>query len=248
MKVRYPPIEPYRTGFLSVSSEHTLYFEECGNPKGVPVVFLHGGPGSGIEASHRCFFNPAKYRIILFDQRGSGRSRPHACLHENTTWHLVSDIEKVREHLHIEQWVVFGGSWGSTLALAYAQTHPARVTHLILRGIFLGRPKELRWFYQFGAHHIFPDEYEKYISVIPQEERGDLIEAYYKRLTSEDSTIRSQAAKAWSTWEGATLKLIFDPEFFFQFTEDFRADAIYLSCWIGSCKVMVLVARKLENM
>ncbi len=226
MKKRYPPIEPYNTGFLPVSKEHTLYFEESGNPNGLPVVFLHGGPGSGTDPSHRCFFNPEKYRIVLFDQRGTGQSRPHSSLHENTTWHLVSDIEKIREHLKIDQWVVFGGSWGSTLALAYGETHPERTRALILRGIFLGRKKELHWFYQFGAHHIFPDEFEKYLKPIPPEERGDLMQAYYRRLTSDDPAVRKEAAKAWSTWEAAALRLIFDPELFSLFTEDKKADAI----------------------
>lgn len=226
MKSRYPPIEPYRTGFLKVSNRHTLYFEESGNPEGKPVVFLHGGPGSGTEPSHRCFFQPEAYRIILFDQRGCGKSTPHASLEENSTWDLVSDIEKIRSHLGIDQWVVFGGSWGSTLALAYAETHPASVSALILRGIFLGRKKELRWFYQFGAHHLFPDEFEKYLHHIPIEERGDLIGAYYRRLTSDDREERRRAAKIWSGWEGATLRLLFDPEGYSKFTEDHRADAI----------------------
>jgi proline iminopeptidase len=226
MKSRFPPIEPYRTGFLEVSKEHTLYWEESGNPKGKPVVFLHGGPGSGTDASHRCYFDPKAYRIILFDQRGCGKSRPHSNLVENTTWHLVSDIEKLRTFLHIDRWVVFGGSWGSTLALAYAETHPQSVIALVLRGIFLGRPKELRWFYQFGAHHLFPDEFEKYLDPIPVEERNDLIHAYYRRLTSSDPAVRKWAAKCWSVWEGATLRLLFDPALFEYFTQDDHADAI----------------------
>ncbi len=225
MRIKYLPIEPNRSGFLAVDS-HELYWEESGNPKGVPVVFLHGGPGSGTESSHRSYFNPKRYRIILFDQRGCGKSRPHSSLENNTTWHLVQDIEKLRIHLNVTQWVVFGGSWGSTLSLAYAETHPERVVALILRGIFLGRPKELRWFYQFGAHHIFPDEWEKYIAPIPKEERGDLLHAYYRRLTSSDPNVRKKAAVSWSAWEAAALKLIFDPKLFSDFTEGFHADAL----------------------
>jgi len=226
MRKRYPPIEPNRTGFLPVSKEHTLYWEESGNPMGKPVIFLHGGPGSGTEPNHRCFFDPDKYRIILFDQRGCGKSRPHSSLIHNTTWDLVADIETLREMLHISEWVVFGGSWGSTLALAYAETHPSRVSALILRGIFLGRQKELDWFYQFGAHHLFPDEFEKYVSIIPLQERSDLIRAYHKRLISENAEERKKAAKHWSGWEAAALRLIYDPELYAQFTEDHKADAI----------------------
>lgn len=224
--MKYPPIEPYRTGFLEVGSGHRIYWEESGNPHGIPVLFLHGGPGSGTDPGHRCYFNPKSYRIILTDQRGSGKSTPHAGLQDNTTWHLVEDLEKLRSHLLIQKWVVFGGSWGSTLALAYAETHPDAVTHLILRGIFLGRTKEVRWFYQFGAHHIFPDEWEKYIDPIPQEERGNLIEAFYRRLTSPDPAVRKRAASAWSGWEGATLRLLFDPSLFMHFTEDNHAEAL----------------------
>lgn len=226
MRQKYPPIEPNQSGHLSVSPLHRIYWEESGNPKGRPVIFLHGGPGSGTDSGHRSFFNPDLYRIILMDQRGCGKSLPHSCLEENTTWDLVDDIEKLRKHLKVHQWVVFGGSWGSTLALAYAQTHPQSVLALILRGIFLGRKKELHWFYQFGAHHIFPDEWEKYLDPIPEEERGDMIAAYYKRLTASDPAVRCRAASTWSAWEGAALKLIFDPNLFLQFTEDFHADAI----------------------
>ncbi len=226
MKTWYPPIEPYRSGFLPVSKEHQLYWEESGNPKGKPIVFLHGGPGAGCEPRYRQFFDPKKYRILLFDQRGCGKSLPASSLHENTTWHLVEDIEKLREFFGVNKWVVFGGSWGSTLALAYAETHPERVEALVLRGIFLGREKELRWFYQFGAHHIFPDAFDHYVSQIPEEERGDLIRAYYKRLTSSDAEVRAKAAKAWAGWEGATLRLLFDPNLYAQFTEESRADSI----------------------
>jgi proline iminopeptidase len=225
MRTKYPPIEPYRTGFLKVPG-HELYWEESGNPKGLPVIFLHGGPGSGTDPSHRCYFDPKVYRIVLLDQRGSGKSRPYASLENNTTWHLVADIDQLREQLKIAKWVVFGGSWGSTLSLAYAETHPERVLALVLRGIFLSRPKELKWFYQFGAHFIFPDEWEKFVDPIPLSERDDLIEAYYRRLTSEDRMVRRRAASAWTCWEGATLKLIFDPKLYMQFTEDEHADAL----------------------
>lgn len=226
MRTRYPPIEANKTGHLPVSSLHSLYWEEAGNPNGKPILFLHGGPGSGIDPSHRCYFDPKAYRMVLFDQRGCGKSTPHAHLEENTTWDLVADIEKLREHLGIDRWVVFGGSWGSTLSLAYAETHPTRVKGLILRGIFLCRPSELHWFYQFGAHQIFPDMWEKFLAPIPPEERCDLIKAYFKRLTSSDPAVRHEAAHAWSAWEGAALRLQFDPTLFHSFTEERHADAI----------------------
>ncbi|MGZ3419960.1 MAG: prolyl aminopeptidase [Polyangiales bacterium] len=206
----YPPIEPYRTGRLRVSELHELYFEESGNPNGKPVVFLHGGPGGGTEPKMRRFFDPSAYRIVLFDQRGCGKSTPHAELGENTTWHLVADIERIREHLGIERWQVFGGSWGSTLALAYAEEHPERVTELVLRGIFLVRKKEIDWFYQGGASYLFPDAWEHYLAPIPASERGDLLAAYRKRLTSDDPEVRQAAAKAWSVWEGSTSTLLTD--------------------------------------
>jgi proline iminopeptidase len=192
---------------LPVSDLHTIYFEESGNPAGIPVVFVHGGPGAGTEAAHRRFFDPARYRIVLFDQRGSGKSTPHAELRENTTWHLVEDMERIRTHLGIDRWAVFGGSWGSTLALAYAEAHPERVTGLVLRGIFLLRDKEIDWFYQGGCHMIFPDAWEDYLAPIPGEERGDLVSAYYRRLTSDDPELRLAAARAWSIWEARTSKL-----------------------------------------
>jgi len=204
----FPEIEPYNKGMLKVSELHTLYWEECGNPAGRPVVFLHGGPGGGIAPDHRRFFDPKTYRIILFDQRGSGKSVPCAELRENTTWDLIKDIETIREMLKIEKWVVFGGSWGSTLALTYAITQPEKVKALILRGIFLCRPSEIKWFYQEGASQIFPDVWDEYLKPIPANERHDLVAAYYKRLTHEDADVRLQAAKAWSKWEAATSRLI----------------------------------------
>ncbi len=207
MRDLYPAIEPYDQGTLAVSPVHTLYYEQSGNPEGTPVVFLHGGPGGGTVPDYRRFFDPAAYRIVLFDQRGSGKSTPHANLEENTTWHLVADIERIREHLGIDSWVVFGGSWGSTLALAYAQTHPARARALVLRGIFLCRPKEIRWFYQEGASAVYPDAWEHYVKVIPEAERADLLGAFHRRLTSEDEAVRLEAARAWSIWEGSTSKL-----------------------------------------
>ncbi len=226
MLLRYPPIEPHRSGHLEVSPLHSIYWEESGNPQGQPVLFLHGGPGSGTEPSHRTYFNPQIYRIILTDQRGCGKSRPHSSLEDNTTWHLVSDLEQLRNFLHIDRWVIFGGSWGSTLALAYAETHPSRVKGLILRGIFLSRKQEIDWFYQAGAHHLFPDHWEDYIGQIPVEERSDLVAAYFRRLTSLDPEVRKQAALAWSRWEGVALKLHFDPSIFAQFTEGHHADAV----------------------
>jgi proline iminopeptidase len=210
MRTLYPPIEPYNTGTLQVSPLHTVYYEQCGNPDGQPVVFLHGGPGGGIIPEYRQFFDPTAYRVVLFDQRGSGHSTPHASLEENTTWDLVADIERLREHLGVEKWHVFGGSWGSTLSLAYAQTHPDRARSLTLRGIFLCRPHEIRWFYQEGASWIFPDVWERYRDVIPEEERGDFLGAYHRRLTGENEEERVAAARAWSVWEGSTSKLYFD--------------------------------------
>lgn len=204
----YPPVAPFRTGYLPVSGGHELYYEESGNPDGKPVVFLHGGPGAGSNAAVRRFFDPGRYRIVVFDQRGAGRSRPHASLEENTTWHLVSDIELLRQELGIERWQVFGGSWGSTLALAYAETHPERVTELVLRGIFLLRPDELRWFYQEGASRLFPDFWQDYIAPIPPAERDDLMQAHYRRLTGDDRDAMLASAQAWSVWEGVTSNLL----------------------------------------
>ena len=208
MRDLYPTIEPYNEGKLKVSDLHTIHYEQSGNPQGKPVVFLHGGPGGGISPMYRQYFAPQLWRIIIFDQRGCGQSTPYAELKENTTWDLVSDIEKLRQHLGIDRWVVFGGSWGSTLALAYSQTHPERCKGLILRGIFMLRPSEIRWFYQEGANNIYPDAWQEYLKPIPVEERDDLLSAYYRRLTSEDRQVRLEAARAWSVWEASTSKLI----------------------------------------
>jgi len=203
----YPPASPYNSGYLRVSPVHELYYEECGNPQGKPVVFLHGGPGAGINAAARRFFDPARYRVVLFDQRGAGKSRPHANLEDNTTWDLVEDIERLRKFLEIEKWQVFGGSWGSTLALAYAQTHPERVTELVLRGIFMLREQELRWFYQGGAGHVFPDHWEQFLAPVPEDRRDDLMACYHEMLTGPDEQKRMEAARAWSLWEGVTSNL-----------------------------------------
>ncbi len=207
----YTYVRSYRQFRLKVESPHDLYVEECGRPDGLPAIFLHGGPGAGCEPYHRGFFDPKRYRIVLFDQRGSGRSRPHAALEGNTTSHLVSDIETLREHLGIERWVVFGGSWGSTLGLAYAQAHPERVLGLIVRGIFLCRKRDIDWFYQDGASRLFPDYWRDFIEPIPAAERADLVQAYYRRLTGVDELQRMAAAKAWSIWEGRTATLRINP-------------------------------------
>lgn len=213
MRTMYPEIDPYRTHRIAVDDRHTLYVEECGNPQGLPVIFLHGGPGAGLSPYHRRFFDPARYRIILFDQRGAGRSTPFADLTDNTTWHLVSDIETIREKMNVERWAVFGGSWGSTLALAYAQTHPERVLGLVLRGIFLSRPEEVRWYYEEGgASWILPEKWQRYVAAIPPEERGNLLDAYWQRLTSEDEAVRLHAATAWGAWEGGGITLEESPE------------------------------------
>src|SRR5271155_559036 len=200
----YPPVEPFRHGHLRVSDVHEIYYEESGNPAGKPAVFLHGGPGAGSDKRARQFFDPRHYRIVVFDQRGCGRSRPSASLVENTTWHLVADIERLRRHLGIERWLVFGGSWGSTLALAYAEANPERVSELVLRGIFLLRYAEIRWFYQHGASEIFPDAWEAYRDAIPVDERDDFLSAYHKRLVGSDQRVGLAAARAWSVWEAAT--------------------------------------------
>ncbi|MGH6891988.1 MAG: prolyl aminopeptidase [Dongiaceae bacterium] len=208
MRTLYPAIEPYATGHLDTGDGHQIYWEMCGNPKGKPAVFLHGGPGSACSPKHRRLFDPARHRVLLFDQRGCGRSKPHAGLDNNTTWHLVSDIERLRTLMGVEQWLVFGGSWGSTLALAYAETHPVRVSELVVRGIFTLRRKELLWYYQDGASWLFPDLWEAFLAPIPEAERHDLISAYHRRLTGSDPAEQMRAAKAWSVWEGSTITLL----------------------------------------
>ncbi|MES9971467.1 MAG: prolyl aminopeptidase [Candidatus Thiodiazotropha sp.] len=207
MKDLYPPIEPLATQMLAVENGHRLYVEQVGKPDGIPVLFLHGGPGAGCEPYHRRFFDPDRYRVVLFDQRGCGRSTPHASIESNTTWDLVNDMEKIRQQLNIEQWLLFGGSWGSTLALAYAQTHPQRVTGMILRGVFLCRDEEIDWFYQHGASQVFPDYWEDFVAPIPEQERDDLLHAYHRRLIGDNDIDRMAAAKAWSVWEGRTASL-----------------------------------------
>ncbi len=210
MSQLYPNIHPYASHRLEVGAVHTVYVEECGSQTGIPVLFVHGGPGAGCESYHRRFFDPGRYHIILFDQRGCGRSTPHAELKENSTQHLIADMEAIRELLGIEQWLLFGGSWGSTLSLAYAQAHPERVAGLILRGIFLCRKREIQWFYQEGASRIFPDYWQDFLAPIPEPERDDLLAAYYRRLTGPDEVARMAAAKAWSLWEGKTATLLPD--------------------------------------
>ncbi len=199
----YPPIDPYHHDWLDVGDGHSIYYEESGNPDGIPCVFVHGGPGGGTSPAARQFFDPARYHIVLFDQRGCGHSTPHAALNANTTWDLVADMERLRELLGIEAWLVFGGSWGSTLALAYAQRHPEAVTGLILRGIFLLREREIQWFYQHGASELYPDSWEHYLKPIPESERDDLVHAFHRRLTSDDPEVRLDAARAWSVWEAS---------------------------------------------
>ncbi len=222
----YPPVEPNRSGHLAVGNGHEIYWEECGNPKGKPVVFLHGGPGAGCDERARRFFDPARYRIFLFDQRGCGRSRPHASLEHNTTWDLVADIERLRELAGVERWQAFGGSWGSTLALAYAESHPERVTELVLRGIFLIRKAELDWFYQEGASFLYPDRWEDYVAPIPAAERGDLMQAFHRRLTGPDRAAAQAAARAWAIWEGSTSYLLTDDDNVSKWGEDAFALAV----------------------
>jgi len=215
----YPPIEPYETGMLDVGDGHRVYFERVGKPGGKPVVFLHGGPGGGISPEHRRLFNPECYDILLFDQRGCGRSEPHACIEANTTWHLVEDIERLREHVGVAQWMVFGGSWGSTLGLAYAQTHPQRVSELILRGVYTLTQAEIDWYYQFGVSEMFPDKWAAFQAPIPVEERHDMVAAYHRRLVGDDPAVQLEAAKAWTLWEGETITLLPDPAFSAPFRE-----------------------------
>lgn len=216
----YPALEPYDTGYLPAAGLHEVYYEQCGNPRGKPAVFLHGGPGAGGDATPRRFFDPARYRIILIDQRGCGRSRPHAELRQNTTWDLIADIEALRARLGIERWLVFGGSWGSTLSLLYAQTHPERVSELVLRGIFLLRPSEIAWFYQQGASELYPDAWEPYWNFIPAAERADMLGAYHRRLTGPDPVVAMEAARRWSVWEGSTSHLLASPGTIARFGED----------------------------
>ena len=225
MRSFYPEIEPYETGMLDVGDGHRVYWELCGNPNGKPVVFLHGGPGGGCTPTQRRLFDPEKYRILLFDQRGCGRSTPYASLEANTTWHLVTDIERLRTMIGVDKWMVFGGSWGSTLALAYAETHPERVTELVLRGIFTLRRSELLWYYQEGASWLFPDKWEGFLAPIPEEERGDLMAAYRRRLTDPDPAVQAQAARAWSLWEGETITLLHNQEYSDQFGDEHYAVA-----------------------
>lgn len=226
MRTLYPEIQVNQEFRLEVGQGHRIHVEESGNPKGIPVLFVHGGPGGGCSPTHRRFFNPEKYRIILFDQRGCGRSTPHAALTANTTEALVGDMEQIRERLGIEQWLLFGGSWGSTLSLVYAQTHPERVCGLILRGIFLCRERDIRWFYQDGASFIFPDFWQEYLEQIPEQERGDLLTAYYDRLTSDNELVRMAAAKAWSVWEGRCSTLDPNPEVVDHFADPYFALAM----------------------
>ncbi len=211
LRTLYPPIEPYATGTLAVGDGHVIAYERCGTPGGIPAVFLHGGPGGGISPRHRQMFDPARYDVLLFDQRGCGKSTPYAGLKANTTWHLVADMEALREMAGFERWLVCGGSWGSTLALAYAQSHPERVRAMVLRGIFTATRAEVDWYYQHGASEVFPDYWEDFIAPIPPEERGDLRGAYRRRLTSEDEAERLTAAQAWSLWEGRTSNLLPQP-------------------------------------
>lgn len=207
----YPPIEPYESGMLDVGDGHRIRYERVGTPGAKPAVFLHGGPGGGISPEHRRLFDPARYDLMLFDQRGCGQSLPHAGLEANTTWHLVADIERLRELAGVDRWLVFGGSWGSTLSLAYAQKHPERVSELVLRGIYTVTRAELRWYYQFGVSEMFPDKWEKFQAPIPEAERGDMVAAYRKRLTGDDPLARIEAARAWSVWEGETITLLPSP-------------------------------------
>lgn len=222
----YPETNPYVQHSLQVDNTHTLHIEECGNPDGIPVLFVHGGPGGGYQPAHRQFFNPDLYRIVLFDQRGCGKSRPHACLTNNTTAHLIEDIEKIRRHLEIDKWLLFGGSWGSTLSLLYAETYPERVFGLILRGIFLCRQQDLQWFYQQGADRIYPDYWQDYIAPIPEDKRHDMISAYHEVLTSDDELARMRAAEAWSIWEGRTSNIKTDPDTVNHFGDPFHALAM----------------------
>jgi len=239
-RLLYPPIEPYASGMLDVGDGHSIYWERAGTPGAKPAVFLHGGPGAGCSPDHRRLFDPARYDLLLFDQRGCGRSRPHAELRANTTWHLVDDIERLRVMAGIDKWLVFGGSWGSTLGLAYAETHRHRVSELILRGIFMATYDEARWYYQFGASQMFPDKWEGFLAPIPEAERGDMVAAYHRRLTGDDPAVQREAARAWSLWEGETITLLPSPALSEQHGDDHFAIAFarienhyfFNDCWL----------------
>ncbi len=222
----YPEIEPYAVHRVSVTHPHELYVEEVGNPEGIPIVFLHGGPGAGCETVHRQLFDPAVYRIVLFDQRGCGRSLPHAELTHNSTWDLVNDMEVIRQQLKIEVWALCGGSWGSTLALAYAETHPQRVTGLVLRGVFLARSEDIQWFYQQGASRIFPDYWQDFIAPVAATDRDNMLDAYYRLLTSGDEQVQMRAARAWSVWEGRTASLVENQQVIDHFSDPYAALSI----------------------
>jgi len=251
----YPTAELFNSFQLPVSDMHSIYVEESGNKNGKPVIFLHGGPGGGISSSYRQYFDPEKWRIIMFDQRGCGKSTPFAELKENTTWDLVEDIEKIRKHLGIDSWVVFGGSWGSTLSLAYSQTHPSSCKGLILRGIFLVRKKEIDWFYQEGANNIFPDRWESFLAPISPDKRNNLLKAYYEILTGDDHSKKIEAAKAWSTWEGSTVRLLLDENFIGDFSDEKFAEAFariechYFmnNCWFNSDNYLIENIDKIRN-
>ena len=251
----YPTAELFNSFQLPVSDMHSIYVEESGNKHGKPVIFLHGGPGGGISSSYRQYFDPEKWRIIMFDQRGCGKSTPFAELKENTTWDLVEDIEKIRKHLGIDSWVVFGGSWGSTLSLAYSQTHPNSCKGLILRGIFLVRKKEIDWFYQEGANNIFPDRWESFLAPISPDKRNNLLKAYYEILTGDDYSKKIEAAKAWSTWEGSTVRLLLDENFIGDFSDEKFAEAFariechYFmnNCWFDSDNYLIENIDKIRN-
>lgn len=211
LRTLYPPIEPFAHGLLDVGDGHHVYWERAGTAGATPAIFLHGGPGGGCSPDHRRLFDPARYDVLLFDQRGCGRSTPHACLDANTTWHLVADIERLRTMMGVDRWLVFGGSWGSTLALAYAQAHRERVSALVLRGVFTVRKQEIDWYYQHGASRIYPDKWERFVAPIPPAERGDMVAAYRRILTGDDRAQQIAAARAWSVWEGETIRLLPDP-------------------------------------
>jgi proline iminopeptidase len=240
MRTLYPPIEPFESGLLDVGDGHNVYYERCGTRGAKPALFLHGGPGGGISPEHRRQFDPERYDLMLFDQRGCGRSTPYASLEANTTWHLVADIERLRERMGVDQWLVFGGSWGSTLALAYAETHPERVSELVLRGIYTCTRPELDWYYRFGVSEMFPEKWERFVSLIPEAERGDLLAAYHRRLTGDDEALRIEAARAWSLWEGETITLLPEPKLSEQHDDPHfalafaRIEAHYFinNCWL----------------